>query len=315
MADCLYAIASTEEERGLCLLEMRSLLGADCRFNLTRSCEEVEPGRSPFIKSRIRVLFESDGLEELAELAGERVELDGATFKVTAVDNDDPEERGRFEYARKRELERAVGFCLRGRADMRNPEREFGFARFGGRWLFGELHRGNADWMKHRDQPRQYSTALSNRVARAVVNIAVPRTAGVRAIDPCCGIGTVLLEAMSLGIDIVGRDINPLAAMGARENLAYFGYGCPSSVTLGDMREIEERYDVAIIDMPYNLCSVLSDDVKAAMLLSARRFAARAIVVTIEEMDRFIRAAGFEILDRCRVNKGGRFSRQVLVCE
>lgn len=297
------------------MLEMRSLLGADCRYNLARSREEVEPGRSPFMKSRIRVLFESDRLEGLADLAGERVELDGATFKVAVVDNDDPEERGRFEYARKRELERAVGFRLRGRADMRNPDREFGFARFGGRWLFGELQRGSADWMKHRDQPRQYSTALSNRLARSIVNIAVPRTAGVRAIDPCCGIGTVLLEAMSLGIDIVGRDVNPLAARGARENLAYFGYGSPSSVTLGDMREIEERYDVAIIDMPYNLCSVLSGSEKAAMMRSARRFASGAVVVTVEEMDPFVREAGFEIADRCTVNKGNRFARQVLVCK
>ncbi|PRX72186.1 tRNA G10 N-methylase Trm11 [Cohnella sp. SGD-V74] len=315
MADYLYAIASTEEERGLCLLEMRCLLGADCRNNLIGSREEVEPGRSPFIKNRIRVLCESDELAELAELAGARVELDGRTFKVSAIDNDDPEEQGRFDYALKRELEREVGFRIRGRADMRSPEREFGFARFGGRWVFGELRRGNTDWMKHRDQPRQYSTALSNRVARSVVNIAVPRTAGVRAIDPCCGIGTVLLEAMSLGVDIVGRDVNPLAALGARENLAYYGYGSPSSVTLGDMREIEERFDVAIIDMPYNLCSVLSDSEKAEMMRSARRFASRAVVVTIEEMDSFVREAGFEIRDRCAVNKGNRFSRQVLVCE
>ncbi|MFB9276545.1 TRM11 family SAM-dependent methyltransferase [Cohnella cellulosilytica] len=297
------------------MLELRSLLGTDCRFNLARSREEVGPGRSPFIKSRIRVLFESAGVEELAELAGERVELNGATFKVTVVDNDDPEEQGRFDYARKRELERAVGFRLRGRADMRNPDREFGFAKFGGRWLFGELQRGSADWMKHREQPRQYSTALSNRLARSIVNIAVPRTEGVRAIDPCCGIGTALLEAMSLGIDIVGRDINPLAAMGARENLAYFGYGDSSTVTLGDLREIGGRYDVAIIDMPYNLCSVLSGSEKAEMMRSARRFAARAVIVSVEEMDPFVREAGFEITDRCAVHKGKRFARQVLVCK
>jgi len=315
LTDYLYAIASNEEERGLCLLEMRSLLGADCRFNMLRSPEAIDPRRSPFLKYRIEVLFECDGLAELAERAGDFVELNGATFKVAAIDNDDPEEQGSFDYVRKRELEREVGARIRGRADMRQPEREFGFARFGGRWAFGELLRGNSDWLKHRDQPRQYSTALSHRVARSVVNIAVPRVPGIKAIDPCCGIGTVLLEAMSLGIDIVGRDVNPLAAVGARENLAYFGYGSPSSVTLGDMRDIRERYDVAILDMPYNLCSVLSDRDKADMMRSARRFASRAVVVTIEEMDRFVIEAGFKIRDRCSADKGKRFSRQVLVCE
>jgi len=316
LTDYLYEITSHEEERGLCLLEARSLLGTDSRYNLIRSREEVESGRSPFIKNRIRVMFESDNLEELAETAGKNVELDGATFKVTAIDNDDPREDGKFDYARKRELEREVGFRIRGKADMRAPEREFGFARFGGRWLFGELRRGNADWRKHRDQPRSYSTALSHRVARSVVNVAVPRIGeNVRAIDPCCGIGTVLLEAMSMGIGIVGREINPLAAVGARENLSFYGYGSSESVTLGDMRDITDHYDVAILDMPYNLCSVLPEREKLEMLRAARRFADRVVVVTLEEMDSVVREAGFEIVDRCAVVKGNRFAREVLVCE
>ncbi|WP_256761835.1 TRM11 family methyltransferase [Cohnella sp. WQ 127256] len=293
------------------MLEMRSLFGIDCRFNMLRSPVEVEPSRSPFIKMRIKVMFEGTTLLEITEQVG-GIELNEATFKVMAIDNDDPEENGKFEYEEKRLMEREVGLRFRGRAEMRKPDREYGFTRVGGRWCFGELVKGEAIWLKNNEKPRKYSTALSTRVARAIVNIAVPNIVGVQAIDPCCGIGTVLVEAASMGIDIAGREINPLAAVGARENLAFFGYSSVK-VTLGDMREITEKYDVAIIDMPYNLCSVLSSDEKLEMLQSACRFATKIVVITIETMDSIIEQSGFEIKDRCTVSKG-KFVRNILVC-
>ncbi|RED63172.1 TRM11 family SAM-dependent methyltransferase [Cohnella lupini] len=308
----LYVIASNEEEKSLRMLEMRSLLGQAGNSNLVQSAVRIDPSRSPFIKQRLEILFEGGGLDELAEHAAS-IELEGATFKVLAIDNDNPVGGLKLDYDRKRELERAIGLRIRGKAEMRAPDRVFGFARVGGTWKFGELVAGEALWLKHNEKPRKYSTALSTRVARAIVNVAAPRTEDTRVIDPCCGIGTVLVEAMSMGIDIEGREINPLAAVGARENLAYFGYGS-AKVALGDMREISEKYDVAIIDMPYNLCSVLPYEEKLHMLRSARGFADRMVLVTIESLDSLLEEAGFTIVDRCTVNKG-KFSRQVLVCE
>ncbi|WP_233567090.1 TRM11 family SAM-dependent methyltransferase [Cohnella endophytica] len=307
-----YVTASSEEEQGLRRLESRSLFGDEGDGGLLLSSVRVDPGRSPFLKLRVEVMFEGVNLREIAEQAA-GIELGGATFKVLAIDNEAIGENGKFDYDEKRKMEREIGSCMRGTAEMRKPDRTFGFARAGGKWLFGECAMGEAVWLTHNDKPRKYSTALSTRVARAVVNIAVPRAEGIRAIDPCCGIGTVLVEARSMGIDIVGREINPLAATGARENLTHFGYG-ETKVTLGDMREIGDRYDVAIIDMPYNLCSVLPDDEKLAMLGSARRVASRVVFVTVEDIDSAVAEAGFSIRDRCTVNKG-KFVRSVLVCE
>lgn len=306
----IYIIASNEDERSLCKLEMRSLFGIEPSFNLVESKIRVEPSRSPFIKGRIEVLLEGESIGEICELA-KNIELDEASFKVVVVDYDDPGANGKIEYGGKRAIEREIGMRIRGKAEMRKPDRVYGVVRMGDRWRMGLLTQGEAVWLKHNEKPRKYSTALSTRVARAVVNIAVPRTEGVRVIDPCCGIGTVLVEAMSMGIDIVGREINPLAAIGARENLAYFGFG--AKVTLGDMREIAEVYDAAIIDMPYNLCSVLSDEEKLEMLRSARRFAGRTVIVAIEPMDKIVEQAGFMITDRGTVNKG-HFIRHVMVC-
>jgi tRNA G10 N-methylase Trm11 len=168
-----------------------------------------------------------------------------------------------------------------------------------------------AIWLAHKDKLQNYSTALTTRLARAAVNIAVPKPQGIKAIDPCCGIGTVLIEARSMGIDIVGYDLNPLAVLGARANLVHFGF--EGSVTIGDMRLIEGSFDAAILDLPYNLCSVITPEEQLEMLQSARSFAYRVVIITTESIDALIVKAGFVIQDRCVVKKGS-FARQVIVC-
>lgn len=306
MNNHLYTYACHEDEQELCGLELRMLFGETPADGYFFSARSLDPSRSPFIKRKLTVMHEADSLEELAELAA-AVRLDGATFKVVFVDTDDG-----FAYDERRSLERQVGARLRGRAEMRTPERQFGLAFAAGRWRFGELAGNEAVWLKHNAKPQNYSTALSTRVARAVANIAVPDPRGIRAVDPCCGIGTVLIEALSMGIGIEGFDINPLALRGARANLAHFGF--PDVVHLHDMRMLSGRWDTAILDMPYNLCSVLPEEEQRQMLESARRLAGRAVFVTTEPMDEGLRHAGFTALDRCIIRKG-RFARQVLVCE
>ncbi len=114
---------------------------------------------------------------------------------------------------------------------------------------------------------------LAHALQRSVANIAVPNPEGVRAIDPCCGIGTVVVEALSMGINIVGRDISPLVAIGARENIAHFGFD--GTITKGPIEEITDNYDVAIIDMPYDLFTHATPENQLSILSSARRIAKR----------------------------------------
>ncbi|MDU0205062.1 TRM11 family SAM-dependent methyltransferase [Paenibacillus sp. MAH-36] len=320
----IYIYACHEDEQALCQLELRTLLGAGtvlgAGYAVSPRC--VEPSRSPFLKLRLDVRYEAGSLPELASQV-ETLTVRGSTFKVVFAETDTP-----VSYDRRRDVERELGRHLRGKAEMRKPEQWFAVTQLGDRWLFGDCSYGEAVWLQHQQKPQNYSTALSTRVARAVVNIAVPVIAGTRVIDPCCGIGTVLVEAMSMGIDIVGNDMNPLAVRGARVNLAHFGM--PNVVTLGDMRSLglpaaslvsavpaagsaESRYDALILDMPYNLCSKLPEDEQLQMLQSARRLAQRAVIITTEQIDPLIEQAGFHIAERCEVNKG-KFSRQIIVC-
>ncbi|MNR08236.1 hypothetical protein D3C85_1243830 [compost metagenome] len=94
----------------------------------------------------------------------------------------------------------------------------------------------------------------------------------------------------------------------------------PNVVQIADMRTLAPHaaapkisYDALILDMPYNLCSVLPEAEKLGMLQTARRLARRVVIVTTEQIDALVREAGFHIDARCSVNKGN-FSRQILVC-
>ncbi|PYZ91820.1 RNA methyltransferase [Salipaludibacillus keqinensis] len=288
---------------------MRAFFGADSNIGLMESVIQVDPNRSPFMNERIEILCESYSIDGLMNRVKELPRLN-VTFKVLFVKN--PSTHNPM-FKERRSLEREVGLKVDGTVDLHKPGQLFGIMNVEGRWLFGRLKQSEPVWLKHEKKPYHYSTALSTRIARSIVNIAVPNPTEIKAIDPCCGIGTVLIEASSMGVYIEGSDSNPKVMYGLRKNLAHFGI--QTKVSLTDMRTITGNYDVAIIDMPYNLCSVITDEEKLEMFTSARTYAKKVVIVTIESFDHLIRNAGFMIVDRCIVSKNKIFSREILVCE
>lgn len=304
----IYTYSCKEGERSLCDLEMRTLLGSEPQIGIVESHLMLDPSRSPFLKERVSVMFEAETLDHLLEQVS-ALEVTGETYKVIYVKNGAPEKVG---FENRRTIEKKIGLHINGVVDLHHPQRLFGVIVVNGRWIFGDYVEGEPVWHQHQQKPNSYSTALNTRVARAIVNIAIPHPSGIKAIDPCCGIGTVLVEALSMGIDIVGSDRNPLVLGGARENIAHFGL--TGEVKLADIRDITNQYDAAIIDLPYNLCSVITPEEQAEMLQSARRFAKRVLVVTVEPIDETLINTGFVVVDRAFVRKGS-FTREVIVCK
>ncbi|RDW20365.1 RNA methyltransferase [Oceanobacillus arenosus] len=310
VSNYVYTYSYPEEESSLCALEMRSFFEKESKSKILESFVEVDPTRSPFMKERIRVIYEGETLQDIVSQL-ETLQLDGATFKVIYVKNGGLTKAKKEGFEKRRTVERTIGLHVNGEADLYHPDRLFGIMNVNERWVFGDYVKGESVWFQHQKKPHGYSTALSTRVARAVANIAIPNPSGISAIDPCCGIGTVLVEAQSMGIDIVGSDRNHLILNGVNENIAYFGLTC--EVKLADIRDITKHYDVAIIDLPYNLCSVITPEDQLEMLQSARAFADRVVVVTVEPIDGILINAGFTISDRA-VAKKGLFTREVIVC-
>lgn len=307
----IYTYASSEEEESLCLLEIRMLFGQKAHMPIFKSNIEIDPSRSPFIKERIQIIYEAETLEDLYEQLSQ-LEEQSRSFKVLFVKRNDLKKESQIDFHNRRRIEREIGQRIKGIPDLDCPQQIFGVITLNGKWYLGLYQKNNPVWMNHMKKPREYSTALSTRMARAIVNIAVPSPSGVRVIDPCCGIGTVLVEALSMGINIVGRDVNPIVCRGSRENIAHFGFHC--EVTKGKIEDILEHYDVAIVDLPYNLCTTATPDEQLSIIKSAKRIADRVVIVTSEPIDGMLEEADLEVLDSCKAKKGN-FQRQILVCE
>jgi 16S rRNA G966 N2-methylase RsmD len=310
----VYTYACREEELELCRMEQRALFGREASpGGWLASSRMIEPGRSPFIRQRLFVRKAASSLDELIALA-DGWSMEGKTFKVRYVETADTG----FDYDACRFIERKVGAVIRGKAEMRQPEVVLGVTDTGGDgWLLGELADNPAVWLAHQNKPQSYSTALSTRVARPLVNIALPwpdqELAGKTLLDPCCGMGTVLIEALSMGVDASGSDMNPLAVQGARVNLAYYGYS--DAVKLCDIAQARGAYDAVIADLPYNLCSKSPREEQLAILRHAAALSDRIILVTTEaeELDGLVAEACLLVKDSCRIPKG-KLVRRVLLC-
>jgi tRNA G10 N-methylase Trm11 len=307
----IYMYACHETEQDLCKMELESLLGIELGNRpYILSDVNLEDNRSPFITAKMEIMCETSSLEELLTVT-EGLQLgEHQTFKVRYLKQGEIKD-----YDQRRNIERRLGGGIQAEANMKSPDVLFGVISTSEpeRWYFGKCIETTSPWLTHKHKPQNYSTGLSTTVARALVNIAAPRMEGIRVIDPCCGMGNVVIEGLSMGLNIVGRDINPLAIRGARINLQHFGYGDSLLVELGDLRDITAKYDAAIVDMPYNLCSVMSIEMREEMLKSVFRFSNRAVIVSSEQLELDIAQAGGHIQKKCTVRKGS-FVRSVWLC-
>jgi tRNA G10 N-methylase Trm11 len=291
----------------LCRLEMKYLFNHTSGEKFLFSDRLISPSRSPFIKERLTVVYEGDSLDSLErQVLGNHFAAED--FRVNFLQSEGMTE----EYQERLRSTRVLGEAIDGDADMHHPKVQFGVTSVHGRWYFGEYERNSFAWHHHDSKPHTYSCSLNFRMARALVNIGVGPDTGRTLIDPCCGVGTVVIEALSMGIDARGCEINPPIAISAKKNLAYFSL--PDVITEGDMHGIQDHFDVAIVDIPYGLYQVTTAAEQSEIIRTARRIAGRLVLVTFENMDVMIREAGFIILDKIKV-VSGKMVRYVQVCE
>jgi tRNA G10 N-methylase Trm11 len=286
-------------------MEMRHLFGIDLKKNYFLSNRYIDASRSPFVKYCIMIDVIADSYETLLkEIDKKRISYEN--FKTDFINFD-----GDIEYEKGLEIEYNTGYIINGEAKLHDPDIVIGIIKAENKWILGRYVRSNGIWHNHDNKPRKYSNSLPAVMARALVNIAAPEINGIRMVDPCCGIGTVLLEALSMGIDIKGFDKNPKVVQGARENLLYFNY--PNIIRIGNIHKMTEKYDTAIIDLPYGILSKTTSEAQAAIIKSSRNITNRLILVSIYEADEILNASGYKVIDKCTVAKG-KLTRYVNLC-
>ena len=303
-----YFINCSDMEKELCNMEMKSIFKQIPNRKFLFSNKDFNPSRSPFIKFKVNIIYIEESLEIIInKIKNEKISYDD--FKVNYMKSED----GDVSYENRLKAVREIGFVINGFPDIHNPKEELAIIKIKDKWIFGELIKNDFKWQKHNDKPHSYSNAIPLRMARALVNIATCDDKRLSIIDPCCGVGTVVIEALDLGFNIKGYEISKPIACNARNNIEFFGYN-REIITSGDMHNIRERYDVAIVDIPYGLYSPITSQEQKDIINTSRRIARKLVIITFEDMDNIITSAGFKILDKCYMIKGN-MKREISICE
>ncbi|WP_342526966.1 RNA methyltransferase [Chryseomicrobium sp. FSL W7-1435] len=309
----LYTYGYTEDEGELAELEIRAFFGATVKGKVILSDISIDPSRSVFIREKLHILTQATNVADLIEKARE-YGCASESYKVIFLKHELSNMTGEWKVEQRLQLARTIGNQMPGILDLKTPSRIYAITNLNGVWYLGNYEKSKPIWMKHVKKPQGYSTALNARTARTLVNIANPHEEALTMIDPCCGIGTVLVEAASMGMLVKGRDKNPLACSGARDNLQYYNYPIPIDIEIKVIEDEQGQYDVAFLDLPYNLYTHSTEVQQHALITHAARIADRVVIVTIDSMDEAIQHAGLQIVDRATTTKQ-RFTREILICQ
>ena len=106
--------------------------------------------------------------------------------------------------------------------------------------------------------------AIPPRLARIMLNLS-SCSPGKVLLDPFCGVGTILLEALLLKAKVIGLDVNPWCVKAANENLEWLKreYGLEDAdyrVLQGDVRRLPEKIGQEAVD-----CIVTEPDLGPAL--------------------------------------------------
>lgn len=305
MDNYLYNIKYSVDEESLCKLELKCIFEKEPVDKYIISNKKIDPSKSPFIKQRLSFIYEEDSFDDLInKIKSENLTYED--FKVSYVKGGD-----NIEYEKRLEIIKKIGMSINGEADIYNPKIEFGFIKLNNKWIFGKLKNHNNNWNIHDKKPCTYSNSLNYRLARSLINIAASNMENPKLVDPCCGVGTVLIEGVALGYNIKGYEINPMIGERAKTNLKFFDY--EDVVTIGDMHNISEKFDASIIDIPYGLFNPITEEEQLNIIKTGRKISDKMIIISYEEMDNMINKAGFKILQKATINKG-KFKRYIGIC-
>ncbi|MDQ0150375.1 TRM11 family SAM-dependent methyltransferase [Eubacterium multiforme] len=302
-----YAINYQKGDESLCNMEMKYLFGKAIKDREFFSSLYINPSRSPFIKECIKVIYIEESLNNIIEnIIKDKLALEG--FKVCYIKS---LENDNISYKERLNSMREIGLVIKGIPDMHNPKVNLAIMKLKDKWIFGIYEKNELLFLKHNKKPFSYSNALSTKVARALVNIAVGENINKKVIDPCCGVGTVVIEGISMGVNIIGYEINKQIAFNAKRNMEALGYEV--NIVKGDMHNIKDQYDVAILDMPYGLFTKTTPELQRKIIETTRRISKKAIIITFENMDDMIEGEGFNIIDKGIICKNN-FKRYINVC-
>ena len=297
------ALCPRAVRNGLIAAECRVLTGGVPDGDGIAMCESIDRiGRSAYVQRGLRIIARADDLADLVAEVG-RVSFEADEFRIDVHDPSD-----RLDLS-DREVATRLADVIPFGPNLKKPQHRFVVAVGADGLLFGEVgSETDASFRRHDGKPWTTSSSLDGRFARALVNL-VPDARSI--LDPCCGAGSIVIEAASLGVDAYGVDWKPAMAGMTRENLAHFGYD--ATVTQTDSRMYEQTVDAVVADLPYGHAIDADERTIRTILERCVDNAPIGVFVAPADFTLWLEAAGYVDVDVCTVNKRAGFTRWVHV--
>lgn len=290
--------------------EINELIAAECE-HLTggrpdedgvaqcRSLEHIP--RAAYVRTGLRRIAQAATFAELLDVL-RQTPLDVDDFRVDALCLS-----GRFPMLRQAAAVVAAD-AIRCRANVAAPRHYLLLVAQRHTFWIGEIVvEAVQSYLPHTQKPCHVSSSLEARVARALVNLVVPPAGTL--IDPCCGTGSILLEAAALGLTACGADSNRRMVRMAQRNLLHFGY--TPAVELADAREWPQTADALVTDLPYGRQLASAEASIPDILAHAATLAPLAVYVAGVDIRAELAAAGYSDIAVYRLVKPNGFTRYV----
>lgn len=301
----------TVQDLAICMRDLNNaLIAAECQ-QLTGSkperdglafCDALEHiSRAAYVNAGARGIIQTSALADLLIwIRHTRFQADA--FHIELVD------WSNAGLPSKLDVVIEVANAIRGHPNLKNPQRRFVLIVSEDSVWFGELTvAATHSYRQHDRKPRRTAGSLPSALARALVNLAGPHISSI--VNPCCGTGSILLEACALGLEAHGVDWSGPNVKMSRRNLSHFGY--TASVIQIDASNWTQTADALISDLPYGTAHPLDESVVFELLRNAVYQAPIAIFVAAKNLSTQLQQAGFCDIELFRIKKSKVFSRYV----
>ena len=294
----------------LCKLESRQIFDNEEKNKLLFSNIKVDPSISPFIKNRFEIISSSEDYSELlVNIKKENIHDEGFKAEYLVLHGD------ATTYSERLKKLKDIGLIIEGFPNFETPTTTYSICNYQNIWHFGVLIKHNAGWLKHKKKPCSFSNSIGMNIGKTLASIASKGNKTIQLLDACCGVGTVMLEACFSGLNIEGCDIKLRRCKHTRQNLAHYNY--TANVYCSDVKDLDKKYDAAIVDLPYNLYSYSNDTILTNIIESTAKLTTRIVIVSISDVETLIKKSELKISDFCTIEKRGRsqFTRNIWICE
>ena len=237
---------------------------------------------------------------------------------------------GAFKQFQRATLEREIGEALRGKrrgikVDLDHPDVTFLCVIYSRGFLVGEVTHSRVSGLIASRRPRKrpvfHPSTMPPKLARCVVNLARP-PAGTLLLDPFCGVGGILLEAVAVGCRAVGADADPRMIKGASVNLRHYG-AQPFGLIVSDATRMPMRSVQSIVtDPPYGreastrgrrLDALLREFLPSAHSVLSRGGFMCMCCPSDVRLSPIVSAAGFKLVESHMVYVHRSLTRRILV--